>query len=105
MLPAGLPCDAEPPRLETCFGLLSLGVRGTFVKLVKEAQPIRTLGDDEEVFEKSLRNWAKQGFWVPAKALWRTTGFLSLEPMQKDRKQRQMGVYWPAAERQNRNSG
>jgi hypothetical protein len=40
-------------------------------------------GVDEEVSEKSLRNGANHGFLVPAKAVWRTTGSLALEPMQK----------------------
>jgi hypothetical protein len=51
------------------------------------------------VSEKSLRNGANHGFLVPARAVSRTTGDLALEPMQKDRERRRMGVYWPVADK------
>jgi hypothetical protein len=50
---------------------------------------------------KSLRNGANHGLLVLAKAVWRTTGALALEPMQKERERGRMGVYWLPAERQN----
>jgi hypothetical protein len=57
------------------------------------------------VSEKSLRNRENHGLLVLEKAVRRTTGALALEPMQKERERRRMGVYWLPAERQNGNSG
>ena len=65
----------------------------------------RRRGVEGGVSEKSLRNRANHGLLVLEKAVRRTTGALALEPMQKERERRRMGVYWLPAERQNGNSG
>src|ERR1039457_5364890 len=49
----------------------------------RQNQSGRRRGVDEEVSEKSLRNGANEGYLVPAKAVWRSTGSLALKPMQE----------------------
>ncbi len=53
----------------------------------------RRRGVEGGMSEKSLRHGANHGLLVLAKAVWRTTGALALEPMQKERERRRMEVW------------
>ncbi len=57
----------------------------------------------KKMSEKVFRNGENLGFLVPAKVLPGTPGSLALEEMPKCRQRRQLGVYWPVAERHNGN--